>query len=369
MKLRHCDVDEFAIRTKDKKIICFGAMNMPVNFVKAYPKYHFENRIKYLSDNDPKKWGNMLLLDNGVEREVISPEKLRTVVDGNTIIFITSMYFAAIIKQLDGYHELDNTECYIYPFMQYDRRFDEKIPLRHMDEPLIPKKIHYFWFGRGPKPELAMKCIDSWKKFCPDWEIIEWNEDNYDVNKHRFMKEAYKENLWACVSDYARLDVIFHEGGFYFDTDVEIIKNIDELTYNEGFFGFGNWGRVASGLGIGGVAKQSLFGKLLDAYGSFSVYNQDGVLDPEITNTIREERVYLDEGLKPNDKYQIVDGCAILPSDTMSPLVPGFFEPRITINTLSIHHNKFSWGNPKEQKEIKESKDSEIEIRRRFVDD
>ena len=93
----------------------------------------------------------------------------------------------------------------------------------------IPKKIHYCWFGRNEIPEKTLRCIESWKKYCPDYEIIQWNEDNYDINKIPYMKDAYKEKKWAFVSDYARLDVIYQYGGIYLDTDVELVNSLDDL--------------------------------------------------------------------------------------------------------------------------------------------
>ena len=94
---------------------------------------------------------------------------------------------------------------------------------------MIPKKIHYCWFGGAPKSKLAKKCIKSWKRKCPDYEIIEWNESNYDVTKIPFMKEAYDAKKWGFVPDYARLDIIYNNGGIYLDTDVEIVKSLDDL--------------------------------------------------------------------------------------------------------------------------------------------
>ena len=94
---------------------------------------------------------------------------------------------------------------------------------------MIPKKIHYCWFGGNPMPEKDKKCIESWKRYCPDYEIIRWDESNYDVSKNRYMKEAYEEKKWGFVPDYARLDIIYNEGGIYLDTDVELVKNLDDL--------------------------------------------------------------------------------------------------------------------------------------------
>lgn len=116
---------------------------------------------------------------------------------------------------------------------------------------MIPKIIHYCWFGRNPKPELVQRCIASWKKYCPDYEIIEWNESNYDISKSAFMLEAYNCKKWAFVSDYARFDIINEQGGVYFDTDVELTAPIDELLVNDAFFAFETARNIASGLGFG----------------------------------------------------------------------------------------------------------------------
>ena len=103
---------------------------------------------------------------------------------------------------------------------------------------MIPKKIHYCWFGRGEKPKLAKKCIESWKKYCPDYEIVEWNEDNFDINQNEYTKYCYNNKKFAFLSDYARLMVVYKEGGIYFDTDVEVVRSFDDLLNNKAFVGF-----------------------------------------------------------------------------------------------------------------------------------
>ena len=103
---------------------------------------------------------------------------------------------------------------------------------------MIPKKIHYIWFGRGPKNERVLHCIESWKRMLPDYEIVEWNEDNFDINYNEFTKKAYEEKKWAFVSDVARLWVLYNEGGIYMDTDVEVYQSLDPFLNEEGFTGF-----------------------------------------------------------------------------------------------------------------------------------
>ena len=128
----------------------------------------------------------------------------------------------------------------------------------------IPKVIHYCWFGKGEMPKLAKKCIRSWKKYCPDYEIICWNEDNFDLSQNRYMREAYEAGKWAFVSDFARLKIIYENGGIYLDTDVEIIKPIDDLTVNRGFMGFDEKGIVATGLGFGAEKGNEIIGEFFN---------------------------------------------------------------------------------------------------------
>ena len=136
---------------------------------------------------------------------------------------------------------------------------------------MIPKKIHYCWFGGNPLPELAQKCIASWKKYCPDYEIIEWNETNYDITKNNYMNQAYENKRWGFVPDYARLDIIYTHGGIYLDTDVELIKPIDELLTLKAFAGVEqNSEYVALGLGFGAEKEHPTIKALRDYYDTLS---------------------------------------------------------------------------------------------------
>ena len=125
----------------------------------------------------------------------------------------------------------------------------------------IPKVIHYCWFGKGEMPKLAKKCIKSWEKYCPGFEIICHNEDNFDLSQNRYMCEAYEAGKWAFVSDFARLKIIYDNGGIYLDTDVELIKPIDDLLEGKGFMGFDEKGIVATGLGFGAEKGNEIIGE------------------------------------------------------------------------------------------------------------
>ena len=131
---------------------------------------------------------------------------------------------------------------------------------------MIPKTIHYCWFGGKEKPKLAQKCIRSWKKYCPDYKIIEWNENNFDVHQNDYTSFLYENKKYAFLSDYVRLKVVFDQGGVYFDTDVEVIKSIDNFLKYEAFYGFENDQYVASGLGFGAEKGHITLAKMLEIY-------------------------------------------------------------------------------------------------------
>ena len=123
---------------------------------------------------------------------------------------------------------------------------------------MIPKKIHYCWFGRGEKPKLAQKCIASWRKYCPDYEIVEWNEDNFNLDYNDYTRYCYDNKKWAFLSDFVRLVIVAEHGGLYFDTDVELLKSPDELLQYDAFYGFENDNYIATGLGFGAQVNLSL---------------------------------------------------------------------------------------------------------------
>ena len=206
----------------------------------------------------------------------------------------------------------------------------------------IPKVIHYCWFGRGELPSLAKKCIASWKKYCPDYKIVCWNEDNFDINENKYAREAYEAKKWAFVSDYARLKVLYDEGGIYLDTDVELIKPIDDLIKNNGYMGFDDMGIIATGLGFACEKGNELVGELLKDYADISFVLSDGKYDttpcPD-RNTQTLKRLGMDLEVKD----QVFMGIRMLPEDYLCPLKYYTGKKKITQNTYSIHHFQASW--------------------------
>lgn len=203
---------------------------------------------------------------------------------------------------------------------------------------MIPKVIHYCWFGRGEKPKLAQKCIASWKKFCPDYEIIEWNEENFDVNMNGYTQMCYEQKKFAFLSDYARLVIVAREGGIYFDTDVEVIKSFDSLLSDSAFFGFENNEYVASGLGFGSEAEHPVIQAMLDSYKPM-LDGKHGVKGCPRLNTEALENL----GLQRNGKKQRIAGATIYPSEWFNPYDDPTGRLNKTDNTYSIHWYAKSW--------------------------
>ncbi len=214
---------------------------------------------------------------------------------------------------------------------------------------MIPKIIHYCWFGNGPIPEKDKKCINSWKKYCSDYKIIQWNEKNYDITKNKYMNQAYQEKKWGFVPDYARLDIIYTYGGIYLDTDVEIIKSFDSLLSNRGFAGFERPDYVNLGLGFGAEAENIIIKKMLEKYKELDFLNADGSLNL-IPSPQYSTEVLIDEGYKMNNVYQKTDAFTLYPKEYFCPRDYYSGQVTKTENTYSIHWFNASWQTPHQRR-------------------
>lgn len=221
----------------------------------------------------------------------------------------------------------------------------------------IPKVIHYCWFGKKPLPRKVEKCIASWKRYCPDYEIIQWDETNFDVGQNRYIREAYESEKWAFVSDYARLKIIYENGGIYLDTDVKLIKPLDDLLQYDGFMGFQNreiinekvYETVATGLGFGAAPHHPIIKILLKDYLEIPFLSGDGTMD--LTPCpIRNTKALMGQGLKADGSRQEICGMQIFPAEYFCPLDRSTARMKITANTYSIHLFWATWYDKKEKK-------------------
>ncbi|PLR68737.1 glycosyl transferase [Bacillus sp. UMB0893] len=206
----------------------------------------------------------------------------------------------------------------------------------------IPKIIHYCWFGKKEKPAIINKCIESWRKNLHGYEIIEWNEDNYDINSYSYVKDAYHAGKYAFVSDYVRLYALYHFGGIYLDTDVEVFKPFDDILYHESFWGFEQENFIATST-IGAVKGNRFIKNFLDSYESKKFIKQDGSFD-SLTNVAVVTKLLESKKLMLNGEYQVIDGIgAFFPQTYFSPYDYINGRKFLSENTYAIHYFYKSW--------------------------
>lgn len=212
---------------------------------------------------------------------------------------------------------------------------------------MIPRKIHYCWFGENPLPEQYNKYMQSWKKYCPDYEIVEWNETNFDVTQNQYCHEAYLASKWAFVSDYARLKIIYENGGIYLDTDVELVKDITPLvTDGVGFIGFQNPIEATTGLGFAAAPHNAVVKAMLDIYENRSFVRPDGtynVIPCPAANTVGLIHCGLKVGKPWCNQVQVLENMRVYPEEYFNPLDNDTQKLSITENTYMIHQYAATW--------------------------
>lgn len=215
----------------------------------------------------------------------------------------------------------------------------------------IPKVIHYCWFGGNPLPKTAKKCMDSWKKYCPDYKIVRWDESNFNVKCTPYCEKMYNEKKWAFLSDYARLKIIYEQGGVYLDTDVELVKPLDDLLHNNCFMGIDTTFMVSNGLGLGAEKGTAFIKENLNFYDSINLSEQKTPLinSPITTDLLRKKGNLNTES---ND-IQNVAGVTIYPPEYFCAKHTHTGEIVITPNTYAIHHFTLSWASDEERQNTK----------------
>ena len=211
---------------------------------------------------------------------------------------------------------------------------------------MIPKMIHYCWFGGNPLTELAEKCIESWRKHFPDYQIVEWNENNFDINCCTYVRQAYEAKKWAFVSDYARFKILYESGGIYFDIDVEVIKPFDPILEKGGFMGCETaQSTVAPGLGIASPPRLDIIKEILDDYEASEFLKPDGSCD--LTTIVeRTTNLFKKHGLVETSQIQKIADIYIYPMEYFCPIDIETGKLHITDNTYSIHRYDGSWITP-----------------------
>lgn len=341
-------INEFMERVeKSRGLVCYGIGKRFRLFKKCYEGTIILDKVKFCIDQNKQLQGTKITFGNQ-EMGVFSSEKLSELKSRGLILLVTNLRYEEItpeLEKLDLVHGIDYF-CFthLYGMILEDKAMRKTIPddCHITKEAVIPKVIHYCWFGHNPLPDKYKRWMESWYQYCPDYEIREWNENNYDITKNSYMYEAYQSKKWGFVPDYARLDIIYEHGGIYLDTDVELVQNMDDMLYQKGFAGFEREYYVALGLGFGAVKGLPIIKNMRDAYNDLHFINKDGSLNL-VASPEYQTRLLLERGLQPNGEYQIVDDLVIYPEKMFSGKCPYTRRVKLTAYTKAIHHYDASW--------------------------
>lgn len=275
--------------------------------------------------------------------DIFSPDYLNNI-SKNSILFITNSNYAAVLNMLDGIDNLNGMDAVIIPVLQILglKQDEEKYELINYELEKIPKVINYCWFSGKEMPQYLVKCIESWKRKCPDYEVKRWDESNYDINKNKYMSDAYGEKKWGFVPDYARLDILYNYGGFYLDTDVELLESLDKFREQGAFCGVEKWGNINMGGCSGAVPGHPMIKKLLDYRENIPFKLDNGRLNLE-TCGIYETTPMILEGMRVDNSIQRIHGMTVFSSDFFHPYDYMSEQTIITSNTVSIHHFNGGW--------------------------
>lgn len=351
MKIINCDWDEFQVEVKHKSIYCFGSGAVSILYLDLLRSKGMCEQIEAFVDNSFHKIGKSKDYQDKQYKIISVDEMVRIIRDG--VVLITCSDIVGVINQLNEICELNHVMCYIMSLLLSNQFYKSAYigNLRINEDMRIPKKIHYCWFGKNPIPEKNLACIETWKKYCPDYDIIEWNEENYDYTKIRYMYEAYVNRKWGFVPDYARLDIIYNYGGIYLDVDVEMIRNIDDLLYQDAFAGFDAQIHINLGSGFGAISHHGMIKEFRDYYDDKPFVDIKGNCD--LTPCLAYQQAVLEKhNFILDDKFQIINGMSIFPAIVMNGIDINAFVERREACTCFLHHADGSW----QTEELKQAK-------------
>lgn len=349
MRTINTPIENFISYVSDKKLYIYGLGKVFQQFAKRDVYTQINKSIEGYIDNG--KAGQKISVSSKTYK-VYGVEYLQNV--DKAVVLLCST------KQLDSmYHALceqelpDSIECFILPLIwavsdgESDKKIMDMFNTSNGLPQRIDKKIHCCWFSGEKKPREYEQCIASWKRLCPDYEIIEWNSENYDCKKILFTKQAYEKRKWAFVSDYARLEIIYKYGGIYFDMDVELLKRPDAWLTFDAFFNFGTQHDIDLGSGFGSVKGNPLIGQLLELYRDKEFCDTDGV--PMVWKYVQPtyiRSIFRSNGVRMDGSMQLVNDMLILPRRYHTPIDDFLLDNYVqSEDTVGIHHYNAGWCN------------------------
>lgn len=331
------------IISSKSKIVIFGTGVVGSTITpEILREYNLADRIICCIDNDKTRWNTYIqICEKNIE--ILSPKILKNL-NGNITVLISISRYGSAYEQISKMKGTEKYSCYIVPFLCINnfKVKGKKGTVKTSKNLLIPKKIHYMWLGGKEIPPQLKKCIDSWKRFCPDYEIIRWDESNYDVHKNKFLSQAYDNQKYGFVPDFARIDILYSYGGIYLDTDVELKRNIDELLYQEAFCSVEKWQVINFGGCSGAVKGHKSLEPFLENWSKRQIIKKDGSLD-NISSGLIDTSIAINYGYKINGRTQNIMGMNIYTYDYFHPYDYMTGRLDMTDNTYSVHHFNGGW--------------------------
>lgn len=342
--IQNKNINRIIEQSNKRKIVCFGAGKHLDYIFNRFLKEKLYKYIDMIIDNKEELWGKIKYYKEK-EYPIFSFDELcKCAKDNKLLVIITShWYINEIIGQMDKEKALDNIEVFIGDLLDLSIADYSPFEIRHSIEEKIPRIIHYCWFGKGKMSEEYKRYLKTWKQYCPDYEIKQWNETNYDVNKNLYMKQAYEKKMWAFVSDYARIDIIHQYGGIYLDCDVELLKSLDVFLGEDMYCGFEDDKHINLGHGFGAVAGHPFLEDLLQYYENLLFIDNEGKMNLTACPFYQTE-VIKSYGILAENKFQKSDKIIVYPSEVFSPY-SYWGIGKVTDKTYSIHHFSASWQN------------------------
>lgn len=367
MRFINLTYENFLKRIENKTVILFGVSSAWHYYHKVFPDItqHMLTKVKFIVDNSVEKQGRIFHI-LGKDYEVKSVEDITSVENCVILITVSLAYQQQICQQLTEMNLPAEMECFSLPLMTYSHeKVDNSCVEEYFEthtEQRIDAKIHSFWFSGEEKPDVYKRCISSWHKYCPQFEIIEWNGDNYDITQNQYMKEAFEHRKWAFVSDYARLDVIYRYGGIYLDMDVELLAPLEKLLNAESFFCRQEDGLLELGSGFGASAGNPFIKQMLETYKNRRLIASSGEIDmtpqPEwLSDVFVENRFY------KNHNSEIIGNCLVLSNDYIMCAAGNDAAERAK---LGVHWHNGGWLDFKDRQLIRESIAIKEELIRSF---
>ena len=357
LQLLNGTVQEFAgyIKRTGKKMYFWGAgVMLKICIEQIINDEGLADYVAEVTDAGLDKVGRHTVV-GGIRHKIIGTEEFINLFksDHNAVLVITNTFFFSILSRLDKMPLLHKKECVIAPLMYIENPNAQSYSIPHMEQ-RIPKVIHYCWFGDKPIPEKNQMCIASWKKFCPDYEVVLWNESNISFEISPWVKKYSQAGKWAFVSDYIRAYVLYKYGGLYFDADVEIMRSFDDLIGFEAFGGYEKWPVLNTGGGCGSVKGFWLWKDIMELK-DISVSSSDPVI-PQASGYY-DTLPLVKRGLRADGSMQTISGFTILPSDFFQPFDYVSKTDCRTENTHSVHYFNWSWADDAMKQGSSNSKD------------